>query len=87
MVLFHFVFLPEFLTKNQTQGSCSSPIAIKPLSPLLESDDLGVTLCPVRKLEFYLKKSRPLRSPALRRLFISVNFNYDEDIAKITIAG
>ena len=79
-------FLPEFLAKNQVPGSPSPTIFIRPLMTILGPDDEDRLLCPVRALRVYLRRSRPLRSPSLRRLFVSYNPSYDEDISKVTLA-
>lgn len=87
MSIEHDGFLPELLAKNPVPGSNLQPVCIKPLSPLLESDDVSLLLCPVRALSIYLKRSRPLRQPGLRRLFVSVNTQYKKDVTKNTLAG
>ena len=79
-------FLPEFLAKNQPVGLPSPPIFIKPLSSILCDDDEDITLCPARCLKMYLKKSKFLRSPTKRRLFVSVREDKKSDITSATIS-
>ena len=79
-------FLPEFLAKNQPVGLPSPPIIIKPLSSILCDDDEDITLCPARCLKMYLKKSKFLRSPTKRRLFVSVREDKKSDITSATIS-
>ena len=78
-------FLPEFLAKNQTPGSSSPSVVIKPLSSILCPDDEDRFLCPVRSLKRYLKFTRSFRSPCQRKLFISCNPGYAKDISKASL--
>ena len=79
-------FLPEFLAKNQRPGETLSPIHLRPLTTILAPDDADRSLCPVRALRSYLLRSRPLRSPSHRRLFVSFNPGFTRDITKATIS-
>ena len=79
-------FVPEFLAKNQPAGLPSPPIFIKPLTPLLCSDDEDRTLCPVRALLVYIKRTKHLRTPAKRRLFVSFREGITKDITSATIS-
>ena len=79
-------FLPEFLAKNQPAGLPSPPIFIKPLSSILCDDDEDIALCPVRCLKVYLKRSKFLRSPTKRRLFVSFREDKKSDITSATIS-
>ena len=79
-------FLPEFLAKNQPAGLPSPPIFIKPLTPLLCSDDEDRTLCPVRSLLVYKRRTKHLRTPAKRRLFVSFREDKRSDITIATIS-
>ena len=79
-------FVPEFLAKNQPAGLPSPPIFIKPLTPLLCSDDEDRTLCPVRALLVYIKRTKHLRTPAKRRLFVSLREGITKDITSATIS-
>ena len=79
-------FLPEFLAKNQPSGLPAPPILIKPLAPFLCDDDEDITLCPVRALKTYLKRSKFLRSPLKRRLFVSFREDVKKDISCATIS-
>ena len=79
-------FLPEFLAKNQSPGVPSPVILIKPLTSILCPDDEDRLLCPVRALRLYRRRSNPLRAVSQRRLFISLNPDYDRDISKVTLA-
>eukprot|EP00745_Piridium_sociabile_P014347 TRINITY_DN2118_c0_g1_i2.p1 TRINITY_DN2118_c0_g1~~TRINITY_DN2118_c0_g1_i2.p1 ORF type:complete len:1001 (-),score=88.55 TRINITY_DN2118_c0_g1_i2:57-3059(-) len=79
-------FLPGFLAKNQSSDSPSPTISIKPLdSGYLCPDDRDRFLCPVRCLRRYLKRTRSFRSTR-RRLLLSWNENYTEDIRRSTIS-
>ena len=79
-------FLPEFLAKNQVPGEPSPVIFIKPLSSILCPDDEDRLLCPVRALRLYRRRSKPLRAVSQRRLFISLNPDYNRDVSKVTLA-
>ena len=78
-------FLPEFRAKTKSVAS-SSPVIIQPLASRLASDDDDRFLCPVLALKRYLRRSRPLRGPNLRRLFVSFNPGYQFDIRKSTVS-
>ena len=78
-------FLPEFLAKNQLPGVPSPVILIKFLSSILCPDDEDCLLCPVRALRLYRRRSNPLRAVSQRRLFISINPDYNRDISKVTL--
>ena len=79
-------FLPEFIAKNQPAGLPSPPIFIKPLEPLLCDDDEDRVLCPVRALKFYKERTKFLRTPAKRRLFVSFRPDKRSDISSPTIS-
>ena len=79
-------FLPEFLAKNQRPGEVLTPIHLRPLTSILAPDDIDRFLCPVRALRAYLRRSRPLRSPQHRRLFVSFNPEFKRDITKATLS-
>ena len=79
-------FLPEFLAKNQRPGETLAPIRLRPLTAILAPDDEDRALCPVRALRAYLRRSRPLRSPHHRRLFVSFNPDFKRDITKATLS-
>lgn len=79
-------FIPEFIAKNQPAGLPSPPIFIKPLEPLLCDDDEDRTLCPVRALKTYKERTKFLRSPAKRRLFVSFRSSKMSDISCPTIS-
>lgn len=79
-------FLPEFLAKNQRPGESLAHICLRPLTTILAPDDEDRTLCPVRALRFYLRRSRPLRSPQHRRLFVSFNPEFKRDVTKATLS-
>ena len=78
-------FLPEFLAKNQSAGSPSPVVSIKPLSAILCPDDEDRRLCPVRSLKRYLRFTRSIRSPNQRKLFISHNPAYSKDLSKASV--
>jgi hypothetical protein len=79
-------FLPEFLAKNQSPDQPHKPLVIHSLKKVGSLDEVDITLCPVRALEVYLKRSKSIRSSGLRRLFVSLNANYEKDISKATLA-
>ena len=79
-------FLPEFIAKNQPAGLPSPPIFIKPLEPLLCDNGEDRALCPVRALKFYTERTKFLRTPAKRRLFVSYRPDKRSDISSPTIS-
>ena len=78
-------FLPDFLAKNQLPGSPSPVISIRSLSSILAPDDKDLFLCPVRALRAYRKRTKSFRSKQ-RRLLLSWNENYKDDIRRSTIS-
>ena len=78
-------FLPDFLAKNQLPGSPSPIISIKSLTSILAPDDEDRSLCPVRALRAYRKRTESFRSKR-RRLLLSWNENYKDDIRRSTIS-
>ena len=81
-----FKFIPEFVAKNQPLGLPSPPICIKALTPLLCSDDEDRTLCPVRALKIYIERTKFLRSPLKRRLFVSIREDKKSDISCASVS-
>ena len=79
-------FVPEFLAKNQPVNFHSKPIVIKALAHHLCPDDEDITLCPVRSLKAYLKRTKILRSPAKRRLFVSYKESKRSDLTIASIS-
>ena len=79
-------FLPEFRAKNQGALERSPKIRIPPLSSILAPDDEDRFLCPVRALARYLKVVSSTRHPSCRKLFVSLNPEYNKDISVSTIA-
>lgn len=79
-------FLPEFLAKNQVPGDPSPVVLIKPLTQFVDPEDPDVQNCPVRVLREYIRRTKRMRSVRKRRLFVSLNPNYAQDIAKPTLA-
>ena len=79
-------FLPEFVAKNQPLGLPSPPICIKALTPLLCPDDEDRTLCPVRALKIYIERTKFLRSPLKRRLFVSIREDKKSDISRASVS-
>ena len=79
-------FIPEFLAKNQPVGVQAKPIVIKSLASVLCNDDEDITLCPVRALKTYLRRTQFLRTPAKRRLFVSFREDKRSDISSPTIS-
>ena len=78
-------FLPDFLAKHQLPGSPSPVMCIKSLSSILAPDDEDHLLCPVRALRAYRKCTKSFR-PEQRRLLLSWNENYKDDIRRSTIS-
>ena len=78
-------FLPEFRAKNEKAEEELKSIEIKSLKNFIEPDDPDLRNCPVSLLKCYLKRSHPRRK-GQRRLFLSINQNYEKDIGKATIA-
>ena len=78
-------FLPDFLARNQLPGSPSPVISIKSLSSILAPDDEDRLLCPVRALRAYRKRMESFRSKQ-RRLLLSWNENYKDDIRRSAIS-
>ena len=79
-------YLPEFRAKTQHTSRNSPVTVIQPLATRLAPDDDDRFLCPVLSLQHYLRRSRPLRGPNLRRLFVSFNPNYQSDVRKSTVS-
>ena len=79
-------FLPEFLAKNQPNGSHAPPIVIESLRAILGEDDADRFLCPVRALKMYMRRTKRLCSLNKRRLFVSVRESMDKDISVATIS-
>lgn len=76
-----------FLAKTQLAEdgrSCLDPITVPPLSNVLSPDMDEKKSCPVRALQYYLKKTEGFRSDTVR-LFVS--HRTGKDIAKGTISG
>ncbi|KAL8611963.1 hypothetical protein ACOMHN_062592 [Nucella lapillus] len=78
-------FLPEFLAKNQTPGSPSPAIIIRPLSTIVDKSEPDITLCPVRAVKYYWDRTRSLRTTQ-RRFFISLRAGRSKDISAATIS-
>ncbi|KAL8597793.1 hypothetical protein ACOMHN_004908 [Nucella lapillus] len=78
-------FLPEFLAKNQTSGSPSPAIIIRPLSTIVDKGEPDITLCPVRAVKYYWDRTRSLRTTQ-RRFFISLRAGRSKDISAATIS-
>ena len=78
-------FLPEFIAKNQEPTSLSPSIMIRPLSSILCPDDPDRTLCPVRALRHYRRRTEHFRG-GRRRLFLSWNETYTRDITKSSLS-
>ena len=79
-------FLPEFLAKNQVPGDSSPPILIKPLNKAVDPQEEDISICPVRALKEYRRRTDPIRSPRQRALFISVNPAHDSDLSRASIS-
>lgn len=79
-------YLPEFLAKTQRSCDHSPATILRPLDSIVSRDEPELDLCPVRALREYLRRTQPIRDPACRRLFISVNPNFPSDIRKGTVA-
>ena len=78
-------FLPDFLAKYQLPGSPSPIISIKSLASILAPDDEDRLPCPVRALQAYRKRTESFCSKR-RRLLLSWNENYKDDIRPSTIS-
>ncbi|KAL8610742.1 hypothetical protein ACOMHN_016725 [Nucella lapillus] len=78
-------FLPEFLAKNQTPGSPSHAIIIRPLSTIVDKREPDITLCPVRAVKYYWDRTRSLRTTQ-QRFFISLRAGRSKDISAATIS-
>ena len=79
-------FLPEFLAKNQPVNFHSKPIVVRALAQHLCPDDEDIKLCPVRSLKAYLRRTKFLRSPAKRRLFVSFREDKRSDLTITSIS-
>ena len=81
---------PEFIAKNQLarKGPSSiAPVQIPALAPVVGRDLEGDwTLCPVRALRFYLKKTVDLRK-GNKLLFVSFKKGFEKDICSSTISS
>ena len=81
----------KFVAKTELVNKGSSvlrEVEIKALSRLLGPDmQEDLSLCPVRALRIYLERSDKFRSSNQKKLFISVQQNYDKDISKSTISS
>ena len=80
------LFLPEFLAKNQSAGVPSPVISVPSLELIVCPDDPDRVNCPVRALKLYRNKTQRIRAHGQRRLFLSVNQDYKQDIRKPTMA-
>ena len=78
-------FLPGFLAKNQKPGDPSPKIFIKPLTNILCPDDEDRSLCPVRSLREYRRRTSSMRT-SQRGLFLSVREAHKKDISRSSIA-
>ena len=79
-------FLPECLATIQRPGVTLAPIHLRPLTTILAPVVAYRSLCPMRSLRSYLRRSRPLRSPHHIRLFVSFNPGFTRDISKPTLS-
>ena len=79
-------FLPEFLAKNQKPETPSPSITIPPLSDIISRTEPDIQNCPVRALNVYRRRTRNIRSPGQRALFLSLNPQYNQDIRVLTIS-
>jgi hypothetical protein len=75
-------FLPDFLAKNQVPDDPSPVVKIPNLTQVLCDDDPDRLNCPVRALSIYRERTECYRSTGQRRLFISHNVNYEQDVQK-----
>ena len=79
-------FCSGFVAKNQKDGTVVPPVIIKSLENILCEDDEDRTLCPVRALKIYKRRTTHLRSPNKLRLFVSVREDITRDISVATIS-
>ena len=78
-------FLPEFRAEKQEADSESPTVSITSLTFILNQNDEDRLLCPVRALRIYLQRTSAHRGNK-RRLLVSYNTNYCQDIGKVTIS-
>ena len=79
-------FLAGFLAKNQPAGMQAPPVVIKGLTHRVCSDDPDRTLCPVRALSRYRRRTNASRSSLQRRLFLPYKDNKNDDVSKATVS-
>ena len=79
-------FLPEFIAKNQIPEQRSPSVSVRPLTHLLDSGEPDTVNCPVRALKLYRRRTRNIRSPSQRKLFISYNEAYSKDIRATSLS-
>ena len=79
-------FLPEFLAKNQRSDQASPNVQIRPLTHLLDRGEPDIVNCPVRALKMYRKRTKHIRSPKQRQLFISFNPAHSKDIQATSLS-
>ena len=82
---FSLRFLPKFLAKKQSPGDPFPVIHIKHLTSILCPDDKDCSLCPVRALRIYWRRTSALCATC-HRLFISWNEGYAQDIRHSSVS-
>lgn len=79
-------FLPDFLAKNQSPSDPSPQILIKPLNRSVDPDQEDISICPVRALNEYRRRTDSIRSPSQRALFISMKPSHSSDLSRASIS-
>ena len=83
----HLGLLMDFVAKNQKYGQRDRMFTIKSLNEILGPDDTeDRSLCPVRALRCYIKRTEPYRK-GRSRLFLSCNSTRTEEISRNALAS
>ena len=78
---------PEFLAKNQRHNVSRTPFRIPPLTAEVGRDRPDRTLCPVRALRFYVKRTgRPALRRDRKKLFLPLRESNNREISAATIS-
>ncbi|XP_071099803.1 uncharacterized protein [Haliotis cracherodii] len=76
----------DFIAKNQLPGQPDRQFHVLALSSVLGAEDTeDLSLCPVRALRLYLRKSKPRRQ-GFKRLFIPLLRNKHTEVSRTTIS-
>ena len=80
-------FDPNFVAKTQRHGdSTFPPVTVPSLEHTLSPDLEDVSLCPVRSVREYLRRTATIRVSSSKRLFISYQTGRGTDVTKNTIS-